>query len=84
MKGSGEIILNYVSPDARFRGISKALLTRLEARASELAIETITLQSSATGRRFYLSAGYREKGPTTKGFGITVGYPMEKRVAINR
>jgi N-acetylglutamate synthase-like GNAT family acetyltransferase len=32
----GEITLNYVSPDARFRGVSKALLKRLEAKAAEL------------------------------------------------
>src|SRR5262249_44572963 len=30
---AGEIALNYVSPDARFRGISRALLQALEARA---------------------------------------------------
>jgi GNAT superfamily N-acetyltransferase len=30
---SGEITLNYVSPDARFRGVSRALLGALEARA---------------------------------------------------
>jgi hypothetical protein len=31
----GEITLNYVSPDARFRGASNALLRVLEARAIE-------------------------------------------------
>ncbi|MGB3584620.1 MAG: GNAT family N-acetyltransferase [Roseiarcus sp.] len=30
----GEILLNYVSPDARFRGASSALLAGLEARAA--------------------------------------------------
>ena len=32
---AGEITLNYVSPDARFRGVSRALLGALEARAVE-------------------------------------------------
>ena len=32
---AGEITLNYVSPDARFRGISRALLVALETRAQE-------------------------------------------------
>jgi predicted GNAT family acetyltransferase len=80
MRSSGEIMLNYVSPDARFRGISTALLTRL-ARASELAVETITLQSSETARRFYLAVGYKENGPPTKGFGKTLAHPMMKRLA---
>ncbi|MPZ55993.1 MAG: GNAT family N-acetyltransferase [Rhizobiales bacterium] len=75
---SGEIILNYVSPEARFRGVSKGLITRLEAQAADLAVDMITLQSTATARRFYLSAGYKETGPPTKGFGITFGYPMAK------
>jgi GNAT superfamily N-acetyltransferase len=32
---SGTIGLNYVSPDARFRGVSRALLQALELRAVE-------------------------------------------------
>ena len=74
----GEIILNYVSPDARFRGISKALVARLEARARVLGIGTVTLQSSATALRFYVSAGYKPLGPPTKGFGVTLCHPMAK------
>jgi hypothetical protein len=34
---AGEIILNYVSPDARFRGASRAVLAALEARAQSAA-----------------------------------------------
>jgi predicted GNAT family acetyltransferase len=32
---TGQITLNYVSPDARFRGVSRALLRALEARVLE-------------------------------------------------
>jgi hypothetical protein len=39
----------------------------------------LTLESTATARRFYLSAGYSENGPPTQGFGKTLGYPMTKR-----
>jgi len=80
INNSGGITLNYVSPDARFRGVSKALITRLEAKASELGEPRVTLQSTATARRFYFSAGYDEVGPPTCGFGRTLGYPMEKRL----
>jgi GNAT superfamily N-acetyltransferase len=80
IKSSGEIILNYVSPDARFRGISKALVARLEARARELGIKAVTLQSSATAIRFYLSAGYQSLGPPTPGFGMTFCHPMAKQL----
>ena len=81
IRNSGEIMLNYVSPDFRFRGIRKALVTRLEARASELAVEVVTLVSSETARQFYLAAGYRENGSPTKGFGMTLAQPMKKQIA---
>src|SRR3984893_11422665 len=42
---SGKITLNYVSPGARFRGVSKALIGRLEARALEFGVRTVTLES---------------------------------------
>src|SRR5262245_44937333 len=78
MNASGEITLNYVSPDARLRGVSKALVRRLEQQAAELGVEAVTLRSTATAARFYESAGYRSAGPPTKGFGISLGYPMTK------
>lgn len=55
----GEIILNYVSPDARFRGISKALLRELEVKAAALGNSARTLTSTLTARAFYVSGGYR-------------------------
>jgi GNAT superfamily N-acetyltransferase len=78
---TGEITLNYVSPDARFRGVSKALVARLEDEAGVLGLATITLSSTATARRFYAGCGYAEAGPPVPGFGITRGFPMAKRVA---
>ena len=60
---SGEIGLNYVSPDARFRGASKAMLAALEARARVRGNGRCTLTSTATALRFYRAAGYRETEP---------------------
>lgn len=76
---SGEITLNYVSPDARFAGISKALLNRLEAKALELGNSICTLTSTATARRFYQSAGYKQQNSSEKLFGANSGYPMVKQ-----
>jgi GNAT superfamily N-acetyltransferase len=80
MRNTGEVLLNYVSPDARFRGLSKGIIAGLEASARELGLASVTLQSSTTARRFYLSAGYRETGPATKGFGLTLCHPMAKEL----
>ena len=76
----GEITLNYVSPDARFRGVSKALVARIEEAAAKLGLAAITLTSTATARRVYAAAGYAEAGPPVPGFGITQGFPMAKRI----
>ena len=55
---NGLITLLYVSPDARFRGVSKALLMALELRAADRGCQSFTLFSTETARRFYLAAGY--------------------------
>jgi GNAT superfamily N-acetyltransferase len=52
-----EVTLNYVSPDARFRGVSRALLRALEARARARGNSGCRLSGTETARRFYRSAG---------------------------
>jgi GNAT superfamily N-acetyltransferase len=74
----GEILLNYVSPDARFRGASAALLVSMEARAAERGATRCTLTSTETARRFYRARGYEEIGPPSGKFGMDSGYPMSK------
>jgi GNAT superfamily N-acetyltransferase len=75
---AGEILLNYVSPDTRFRGVSRALLKALEARGRERGASISTLESTETARRFYLSNGYIETGAATGKFGMRSGYRMTK------
>jgi GNAT superfamily N-acetyltransferase len=74
----GEITLNYVSPDARFRGVSRALLCALEARAIQRGNVRCTLTSTETARRFYLANGYVEDGTVAGKFGTCASYPMSK------
>lgn len=81
---AGEITLNYVSPDARFRGISRALLGALEARAMERGNAQCTLTSTATARRFYRANGYVEGGLPAGNFGTSSGYPMTKLLVSPR
>jgi GNAT superfamily N-acetyltransferase len=66
---AGEVTLNYVSPDARFRGVSRALLRALEARALERGNRRCMLTSTETARRFYHAAGYVEDGLLAGKFG---------------
>jgi GNAT superfamily N-acetyltransferase len=76
---AGEITLNDVAPEARFRGISRALLTALEARAVERGNSRCTLTSTETAHRFYQSAGCVDESAPTK-FGTAGGYPMSKKI----
>jgi GNAT superfamily N-acetyltransferase len=79
---AGEITLNYVSPDVRFRGISSALLAALERRAMERGNTQCTLESTETARRFYLARGYSENGPAGGKFGTAGGFPMTKHLGL--
>jgi GNAT superfamily N-acetyltransferase len=75
---SGEIRLNYVSPDARFRGISSTLIAAMEAEAMRWGLTRLTLKSTATAHRFYLERGYRDEGPAEPGRLRDNIYPMAK------
>jgi N-acetylglutamate synthase-like GNAT family acetyltransferase len=55
---SGKITLNCVSPDARFRGVSKALVLCMEGQARALGIEECSLETTQTALRFYRGLGY--------------------------
>ncbi len=71
------IILNYVSPNHRFAGVSKALLAAME---EALGPGEATLDSTLTARPFYLAAGWLEVGPP-KAYRMVDGYPMRKMLS---
>jgi len=78
---AGEITLNYVSPDARLRGVSRTLLSALENRAVARGNVRWDLTSTETARGFYLANGYVVDGPVEPKFGVG-GYPMSKRLVF--
>ena len=81
---AGEITLNYVAPGARFRGVSRALLKALEARAAERGNKRCKLTSTATAHRFYQSAGYHDDDAATGRLGARRGYPMSKQIVASQ
>jgi GNAT superfamily N-acetyltransferase len=54
----GEVLLNYVHPDARFSGVSKALLAAVEAELRSRGVRQCRLESTITARRFYEGCGF--------------------------
>ncbi|MBD8894057.1 GNAT family N-acetyltransferase [Roseibium litorale] len=67
----GEVLLNYVLPDARFSGVSKALMEAVEAYFVDAGLKTSKLKSSGTAERFYRSLGYAETGEVEVHRGMT-------------
>lgn len=54
----GMILLNYVHPDARYKGVSKALLAAMEIHALDRGLGRCALQSTHTALGFYQRCGY--------------------------
>jgi GNAT superfamily N-acetyltransferase len=79
---AGEITLNYVASNARFRGASRSLLAALEARAVLRGNLRCTLFSTETAHRFYRARGYVDDGPPDRKYGMAGGYPMSKPLAV--
>lgn len=64
--GSGELKSMFVRPAARGRGLSKIMLHMIEAKARELKLSRIDLETgpkSHAALRLYEGAGYRHCGP---------------------
>lgn len=76
----GEILLLYVSPKARFQGVSKALLGAAEREALLAGMQMLTLNSTTTARQFYRGCGFVTAGEPCKGFGVSMCYPLSKRL----
>ncbi|QDY69411.1 GNAT family N-acetyltransferase [Qingshengfaniella alkalisoli] len=62
---SGDILLNYVHPAARFGGVSKAILAALEETLRARGVHCCRLQSTITARSFYESCGFKSEGNDT-------------------
>jgi ribosomal protein S18 acetylase RimI-like enzyme len=77
----GEITLNYVSPEARFRGVSRALLGALENRARQRGNSHCTLTSTETAHRFYHDNGYIDEKPSASKFSAS-GHPMSRLLTL--
>ena len=74
---AGEVVLNYVSPIVRFRGVSSAILAALEEAAQRAGNTRCVLDSTRTAHEFYRARGYCDLESTKEKFGLAT-YPMMK------
>jgi GNAT superfamily N-acetyltransferase len=84
MTRAGMITLNYVSPDFRFRGITKALLAQMEHKAAELGLSECRLDSTKTAERLYRAAGFHEISAPGASCGSSPCKAMAKEIAPKR
>lgn len=68
---AGAILLNYVSPAARFSGVSSLLLAGMEAAARKNGNVRCLLDSTLTAHRFYKKRGYVDCGSPGEKHGLT-------------
>ena len=54
----GEVLLAYVAPEFRFRGVTSALLERMERHAHAQHADRMSLTTTDTARAFFLARGY--------------------------
>lgn len=74
-----QVLLCYVTPEARFTGLGKALLQTLERHAVAQGLSTLRLDSTRTAEAFYRRNGFLPTGPAVQAFGLR-GQPMSKAV----
>ncbi len=77
----GEIMLNYVAPGARFRGVSTALLETVEAHLFGMGFADLRLWSTQTAHRFYQSRGWQDHGFPIEEASM-ISYPMKKTCSV--
>lgn len=78
----GDILLNYVAPEYRFHGVSKALMSALEEYLVLRGVMVARLVSTETARRFYAELGYKPAGNSQIWQGQKLLYPIEKQLKV--
>lgn len=79
----GEIMLNYVAPDQRFKGVSSRLLEAMEQSLCVHGQADLHLMSTQTAHAFYQSRGWSDSGPPVDDGGM-VSLPMRKTLSPGR
>lgn len=75
----GILLMNYIDPAHRFRGISSIMLAHLEDRMRAIGLTESRLVSTATARGFYEGRGWQAYGELIPCMGVA-GQPMKKQL----
>jgi GNAT superfamily N-acetyltransferase len=78
---TGEVLLCYVEPEARFIGVSTLILEALEQQGRSWGLQKLFLTSTITARSFYERRGWIISGDPVAEFGMQRIFPMTKALA---
>lgn len=70
LTGAGKLALCYLLPEARSKGLGKALLSRVEEQACSWGVKALQLHSTATGEEFFARRGYLRSGNVRSPYGV--------------
>lgn len=70
LTGAGKLALCYLLPEARAKGVGKALLERMEQQACGWGVKALQLHSTASGVAFFAGRGYIEAGKVRSPYGV--------------
>jgi GNAT superfamily N-acetyltransferase len=79
---AGKVALCYLLPEARGRGIGKALLERLEVQAAEWQIKALQLHSTASAEGFFTGHGYLASGAVRSPYGVDTTFFWKQLGAV--
>lgn len=83
IEAGNQIGLNYVHPDHRYQGVSRALLAAMEQVMRAAGFAEATLKATTTAHAFYRANGWEDAGGRYTGRFIDA-WPMRKTLQLPR
>ena len=86
LENDGHLDMMFVAPHQQRRGVSKALLARVERQARMLGLTFVYAEASKTARPFFESQGFAVTGPVTieEGGQVFDLFAVEKAISPDR
>lgn len=76
----GEILLNYVLPEYKNKGVGKKLLAGLESFAKSADLSEITVVSTITAKSFYERNGFEKQAEPLYTGNLLSDFPLIKKI----